>query len=727
MPLCKKYFDMGKFMRRRIKTVLTRSLVCVLLVLTQACTQEEITQFIHSLSDNAYLSNLGISQGTLNENFSFFKFNYTAKVPSEIQEITFLVSPEESSSTWIVKKNNIPVSQPLTLAYGLNRFQIVVTAPDQKTSCVYNLDITREEGGNTPSTNADLSLLDVAGFAISPAFSAQILQYYLAVPYTTESIALSYLTSDSGAQADLSGNPLALTVGDNALSLTVTAEAGNTKTYQLVVNRADPLLSSNAYLAALSLSGIPIQPGFNEGIFTYTASVPHETTAVTLYAQTADPKASYGITGNPSCLSVGDNPITLTVTAEAGNQKVYQLTINRAAPALSTDASLANLSVSSGSLLPAFSNQIISYSLDVPYETASLSITATAAHPAATLTLNGVPQTSGTPSNALPLNIASTVIHIVVTAEAGNTRTYTLTVNRNGAPLYQLSDFKNIGDISEGIAFDGEGYMYVTAYTQGKILKIDAAGNSSDFLSNLSRPSGLAPLPGGGFFFCEFGTKKVHKLSASGTILASYTSLSTFKAFSQPNAVAVNSQGTAYVSDTSGFMAYIRLDGSKGVLKSFTSEYPNGLTVMEEGANDIIYVNVNNSTWKGKIYKLVVNRATSAVSSSTALTLSGDALNLADGMEQDGAGNLWISHNSYTGNAITGYKVDTSALARLDLATNVLTNVYTSKTDLKGPANIAFGKGTGFDPKSLYLTQLEDVGVNSTPVSKWIKAINVLE
>ena len=714
-------------MRPNFKNKLLWIFSLFLILFSQACTREELTELINSLSDNAYLSNLGLDQGNLNENFSFFKFNYTAKVPFQIQEITFMVSPEESSSTWIIKKNNLRVTQPLALAPGLNSFQILVTAPDQKSTCAYNLDITREEEGTLLSTNADLSLLDVAGFSLSPVFSAQIEQYYLSVPYSTESLTLSYLSADTKASVELIGNPLSLAVGDNTFTLIVTAEAGNKKTYQLTVNRADPILSNNADLMNLSLSQGSLSPSFTPSLTAYEAVVLHETTSVQVFTQSADSKASVAVSGNPGSLFVGDNFISIVVTAEAGNTRTYTLNIKRGAYVPSSNAFLSSLIISEGSLLPGFSQNTLAYSVHVPYETESLVLTATAADLKSTLKLNGTDLVSGVPSNAQTLNIGSTVFNLLVSAEAGNTHIYTVTVNRSGKPLYQLTDFTHIGDTSEGIAFDGDGYMYVTVYNQGKILKIDSSGTPSSFLSNLSGPAGLAPLVGGGFFLCEFGAKKVHKLSAQGTILASYTTISTFKSFSQPNAVAVNSLGTAYVSDTSGFMAYIKADGTKGVLKSFTSEYPNGLTIIEDGANDIIYVNVNSSGLKGKIYKLVVTRATAAVSSSTALTLNGDVLNLADGIVHDALGNLWISHSSYTGSVFTGYKVDTSAMARLNLATNQLTNIYTSKTALKGPANIAFGKGQGFDPKSLYLTQMEDVGVNATPVSKWIKVINVLE
>src|SRR5690606_5058307 len=65
-----------------------------------------------------------------------------------------------------------------------------------------------------------------------------------------------------------------------------------------------------------------------------------------------------------------------------------------AAP-VSTDASLASLAVSTGTLDPAFATGITSYALDVPNAASSITVTPTATDGSASLTVDGAPLASG--------------------------------------------------------------------------------------------------------------------------------------------------------------------------------------------------------------------------------------------------------------------------------------------------------------------------------------------
>ncbi len=105
--------------------------------------------------------------------------------------------------------------------------------------------------------------------------------------------------------------------------------------------------------------------------------------------------------------------------------------------ALAYDTSLSNLTVSAGTLMPAFAPATTSYTVSVPNGTTSIMVTPTAADVNSTITVNGTPVASGTPSGAIPLVVGSNVITIVVTAPDGAMTTYTVTVTRapaNTAP-----------------------------------------------------------------------------------------------------------------------------------------------------------------------------------------------------------------------------------------------------------------------------------------------------
>src|SRR5690606_3044710 len=101
-----------------------------------------------------------------------------------------------------------------------------------------------------------------------------------------------------------------------------------------------------------------------------------------------------------------------------------------AAP-VSTDASLASLAVSTGTLDPAFATGITSYALDVPNGASSITVTPTATDGSASLTVDGAPLASGAASAPIALAVGDTTIAIVVTAEDGiTTQTYTIVVTR---------------------------------------------------------------------------------------------------------------------------------------------------------------------------------------------------------------------------------------------------------------------------------------------------------
>lgn len=88
--------------------------------------------------------------------------------------------------------------------------------------------------------------------------------------------------------------------------------------------------SGNNNLSSLSISPGTLSPGFSAGTTSYRASVSNSTTSVAVSAQPQDGKAKVAYWGN-SGFKVGDNTITVQVTAENGAKKFYTITVNRAA------------------------------------------------------------------------------------------------------------------------------------------------------------------------------------------------------------------------------------------------------------------------------------------------------------------------------------------------------------------------------------------------------------
>ena len=98
----------------------------------------------------------------------------------------------------------------------------------------------------------------------------------------------------------------------------------------------------------------------------------------------------------------------------------------------SDDASLSGLAVTSGELSPDFSSGATDYMVNVGPNTGSIAVTPTANESHAAITVNGSAVTSGSLSNEITLGDAGsdTTINILVTAQNGNTKPYTVKVHR---------------------------------------------------------------------------------------------------------------------------------------------------------------------------------------------------------------------------------------------------------------------------------------------------------
>ena len=103
-------------------------------------------------------------------------------------------------------------------------------------------------------------------------------------------------------------------------------------------------------------------------------------------------------------------------------------------PPLSSDATLSALEYTGGELAPAFDSSQLRYDTVVALTVTSTFVTPTANHPNATITVNGMPVSSGARSDRIILNESlpfADFIDIVVTAEDGtSTQTYTLILTR---------------------------------------------------------------------------------------------------------------------------------------------------------------------------------------------------------------------------------------------------------------------------------------------------------
>jgi tRNA threonylcarbamoyladenosine modification (KEOPS) complex Pcc1 subunit len=212
---------------------------------------------------------------------------------------------------------------------------------------------------------------------------------------------------------------------------------------------APPILSNNADLYALTISSGTLAPVFASGTITYTCSVVNTTASVTVTTTKADAGASIQVRVNNGAyaavtsgsasgslsLNTGANTIDVRVTAaDTTTIKIYTITVTRAV-GISNNADLSALTISDGTLSPAFAGGTITYTDSVVYTVTSVTVTPTKADSGATITVNGAPVASGTASASIGLSVGSgNIITVLVTAQdTSTTKTYTITVTRTAA------------------------------------------------------------------------------------------------------------------------------------------------------------------------------------------------------------------------------------------------------------------------------------------------------
>jgi len=215
-------------------------------------------------------------------------------------------------------------------------------------------------------------------------------------------------------------NVRAVSAGTTTITVTVNAatfdEEALTNTYTINVT-VKPPKSSNNNLKSLSVNGTTVS-GFSASNTNYDLGTTTNS-SINIAAVAEDGKSSISGAGNKK-LNYGKNTFNVTVTAENGSKKTYTLTITRP-DNRSGDNTLSSLSANPLELK--FNKNTTSYSFNVENSVKSITINAKANHGKATI--------SGTGTKTLKDYVNT--FNIVVTAENGNKKTYTIKVVRKDA------------------------------------------------------------------------------------------------------------------------------------------------------------------------------------------------------------------------------------------------------------------------------------------------------
>ena len=195
-----------------------------------------------------------------------------------------------------------------------------------------NNDTTSKESSNANLSNLGIRPNDFSGF--TPGTTT----YNVTVPEDVESVEVYATAQDSSATVSGTGTKT-LEYGANALSVTVTAEDGTTKTYTINVTREETEQEEEEQpeedtevkngLSNITIGDLELNPSFVTDVYEYTVKYIGEDTSLDIQAVATDPSYTVEILGNEE-LKEGENIITILVSDEEGtNVATYQLTVNK--------------------------------------------------------------------------------------------------------------------------------------------------------------------------------------------------------------------------------------------------------------------------------------------------------------------------------------------------------------------------------------------------------------
>jgi sugar lactone lactonase YvrE len=462
----------------------------------------------------------------------------------------------------------------------------------------------------TLSTNADLSALTLSSGTLSPTFASATTAYTASVANAVASITVTPTRAQANATIEARVNAgiyavvtsgsasaaLPLNVGSNTVDVRVTAQDGVTqKIYTVAVTRmAAPTVTSPTVASvtdkAATLGGNVTADGGD--VITERGVVYSDT------AGNSDPLiGGTGVTKVVGTGTTGVFSVAVTGLAQGTGYSYKAYAINSQGTSytsaatfstLSTNADLSVLTLSSGSLSPAFASGTTAYTASVANVISSITVTPTRVQANATIEarLNAgtyAAVTSGSASGILALNVGSNTVEVRVTAQDGVTqKIYTVTVTRAPSSNAELSSLTlSSGIVSPAFASGTTAYTasVTNAVTSITVTPIWAEANAmievrvnGGSYASVSSGSASAALP----LNVDGNTVEVRVTAQDGVTQNTYTvtvnrlrsylwtgfggtaevvgstdATGAAAAFAYPGGVALDSAGNAYVADTS--------------------------------------------------------------------------------------------------------------------------------------------------------------------------------
>lgn len=169
--------------------------------------------------DDATLQIMRVNREGINPNFDKNVKEYYLLIDEDVRDldITAIPSNKDAKVDIIGNKN---------LKNGLNKVEIEVTSKDKSKTNEYIINVTKTN--NFKNSNADLEILAVEYFELTPEFDKNVTNYFVEVSNKVDKLNIFAVPVDEDAKNNISANEN-LKVGNNKIIISVTARDGVTE------------------------------------------------------------------------------------------------------------------------------------------------------------------------------------------------------------------------------------------------------------------------------------------------------------------------------------------------------------------------------------------------------------------------------------------------------------------------------------------------------------------
>ena len=195
------------------------------------------------------------------------------------------------------------------------------TTPTTPTTPTTNTTTDNKDKEESTKKSSDATLKSITVNAGKLQFKADTTKYTVNVDKNINSLGLKATANDSKATVKITGDEN-FKVGNNKVTITVTAEDGTVKTYEITVVKSK---YGSGPLKDLKIKGYEISPSFDPSELKYSVEVV-DTDKVDIEYTLTDEDSTVVIEGNENLVQ-GRNTIKVIVTEKNGTVTTYEIEV----------------------------------------------------------------------------------------------------------------------------------------------------------------------------------------------------------------------------------------------------------------------------------------------------------------------------------------------------------------------------------------------------------------